>query len=69
MSVALRAILGALERGENEQAVVLLVDAEVEAFRAGRSVAGELAYARWRLAGGDVIGATALLHRLGGDAA
>lgn len=56
-------ILAAVER-ESEDALALLANAELDAFLRGDPIAGELGYARWRLAGGDRRGALDVLCAL-----
>ena len=61
----LDAILAALGNGDTAEAAAQLAVAEWRAFeRRERVTAGELGYARWRLSGGDVDGALAVLRAL-----
>jgi hypothetical protein len=64
LSRDLARIVRLLERGELETALAQLAAEESAAFLAGSSLAGELAYARWRAAGGDVPGAIETLRAL-----
>jgi len=64
-SVELRPILEAVERDDPAEASALLRRAEYESFyKRGDRIAGELAYIRWRLEGGDRAGAEDALRRL-----
>lgn len=59
----IRALVQAIERG-NADALEQLARAEFDAFTRGDAVAGDLGYARWCLAGGDLAGALETLRSL-----
>lgn len=62
--VALRAALGEIAAGDLPAAAARLGAVEWDLFKTGDGSMGEVGYARWRLIGGDVDGATRTLQRL-----